>query len=317
MHTVLTLLIIFPLAGAVLQVLFGSRTPRKMAEFSACGGIILSFVMALVAFMAGGQPETFTLYSWISVDSFSAADQAHILHWNQVNGFLSSMRFKMEVAKSNWARMKFEQNITPFYMDAIQIPGKRTPNHNVIMLEDYEEYTAIYMEAEGYEIKLRNQNFFPIENITIESRIFYEQEEYALNDSVFMSGENEFTDTLVTNKVRFLSETLPVIIQHEEVVLYSESAIITDHQIERTLIVSTSGNDDDDEEMDDSTPDVEGFGDWDDHGRRKKGKVNGVWFRVGIKGLDGEMVWRDIASPTSLVDKYSWEPPHLKTDSDR
>ena len=73
MHTVLTLLIIFPLAGAVLQVLFGSRTPRKMAEFSACGGIILSFVMALVAFMAGSQPETFTLYSWISVDSFSAA----------------------------------------------------------------------------------------------------------------------------------------------------------------------------------------------------------------------------------------------------
>jgi NADH-quinone oxidoreductase subunit L len=72
-HTVLALLIIIPLAGAALQVLLGSRAPRRMAEFFACSGIILSFVMAVVAFASGSQPETFILYRWISVDNFSAA----------------------------------------------------------------------------------------------------------------------------------------------------------------------------------------------------------------------------------------------------
>lgn len=251
----------------------------------------------------------------IPFEKFTEDDQAYILHWNQVNGFLSTMRFKLDVKKSNWARMKYEQNITPFYMDAIQIPGKRTPNHNVIMLEDYEEYTAVYMEAEGYEVTMRNQNFFPIENITVESRIFYEQEEYSTTESVFLSGDNEFSDTVATNKVRFLSETLPLIIQHEEVTLYSECAIITDHQIERNSLVSDSEGEED-EESDDGSGGVDGFGEWDDHGRRKKGKVNGVWFRIGIKGLDGEMVWRDITSPTSITDKYTWEPPHFEVDEE-
>jgi NADH-quinone oxidoreductase subunit L len=72
-HTVLALLIIFPLAGAALQVLLGSRAPRKMAGFFACSGIILSFAMAVVSFASGSQPETFILYRWISVDNFSAA----------------------------------------------------------------------------------------------------------------------------------------------------------------------------------------------------------------------------------------------------
>jgi len=73
MHTVLALLIIFPLASAGLQVLLGSRIPRKTAEFFACSGIILSFVMAAFAFTSGSQPETFILYRWISVDNFFAA----------------------------------------------------------------------------------------------------------------------------------------------------------------------------------------------------------------------------------------------------
>jgi len=72
MHTVLALLIIFPLAGAALQVLLGLRAPRKTAELIACSGIILSFVMAAVAFASGSQSETFILYRWISVDNFFA-----------------------------------------------------------------------------------------------------------------------------------------------------------------------------------------------------------------------------------------------------
>lgn len=234
----------------------------------------------------------------VPLDTFSEEDQAFILHWNQVEGFKSTMRFKMELKKSTWARMKHEQNITPYYMDAIQIPGKRTPTHNVIMAEDYEEYNAVYLEAEGYEIKIRNQNFFPIENLTIESKIFYEQELYIVTDSLFASSENEYYDTVTTNRFRFLTETIPIIVPREDVFLNSESAIIIDHQVERSSLVSTTEGEEEEEETE------EGFGEWDDHGRRRKGRVLGVWFRVGVTGTDGEMVWRDITAPSSLIDKY-------------
>ncbi len=246
----------------------------------------------------------------IPIETFGEADQAYILNWNQVNGFMSSMRFKMEIKKNNWARMKYEQTVTPFFMDAIQIPKKKNPVHNVMMVDDYEEYNAIYMEAEGYTISLRNQNFFPIENLVVESKIFYEQEYYITPDSLFLSMESEFYDTVTSNKVRFLSETIPVIIPRETVDLYSECAIVVDHQLERNSLISNSEVDGEDEETTETI--TEGFGEWDDHGRRRTGKVNGVWFRIGIKGTDGKMVWREIAAPSSITEKFLWDPPAVE-----
>lgn len=254
----------------------------------------------------------------VPLDTFSEADQAYIARWNQINGFQSTMRFKMEVKKSNWARMKHEQNVTPYFLDVIQIPGKRTPNHHVIMADDYEEYNAVYLEAEGFEIKLRNQNLFPLENLVVESKVFFEQENYIIPDSLFVSAENEYYDTVLTNKVRSLSETIPLIIPREEVFLYSESAVIVDHQVERNMLISTTENEEGDEgDEEDPAEEIEGFGDWEDHGRRRKGRVTGVWFRVGMEGFDGEMIWRDITSPTSLIDKFeSWETAGLPEDDE-
>ena len=243
----------------------------------------------------------------VPFDTFSEADQAYILQWNQVEGFKSTMRFKMDIDKSNWARMKHEQTITPYFLDAVQIPGKKTPNHHIVIADDYEEYNAVYLEAEGYALTMRNQNFFPLENLVVESKIYFEQEEYIITDSLFVSSENEYYDTVTTNKVRFLSETVPIIIPREEVVMNSECAIIVDHQVDRNALITTSeGEEGGDSEETEET--VEGFGDWDDHGRRRKGKVIGAWFRIGIKGTDGQMVWREITTPSSLADKFSWDP---------
>jgi hypothetical protein len=231
-------------------------------------------------------------------------------------GFKSAMRFKTELKKSNWARMKSEKNVTPFWMDAVQVPGKATPTHTVVMIDDYEEYTALYLEAEGYSITLRNQNLFPLEGIVVESKIFFEQELYTIPDDMFNSMKKEYADTITTNLVKFTSETIPVIIPREEVVLYSECAITADHQVERnTLVTTTEGEDESDGEEDEDAEaaaaveaTVDGFGDWDDHSRRRKGKVTGVWIRIGIKGPDGEMIWREMTDPVSLPKKVSWDP---------
>ncbi len=251
----------------------------------------------------------------VPLDTFSKADQEYILTWNMVMGFKSTMRFKTDLTKRNWARMKTEKSITPYWMDAVQVPGKSTPTHTVVLVDDYEEYNALYIEAEGYSVTLKNQNFFPIENIVVESKVFFEQEYFTLPDDLFTSMENEYTDTITTNKVKFTSETIPVIIPREEVIVYSECAITIDHQVDRNSLISeTEGDEDDSGEGDDEEDEgedaesiIEGFGDWDDHSRRRKGRVTGIWVRIGIKGTDGEMVWREMTNPSSLPKKVSWD----------
>jgi hypothetical protein len=250
----------------------------------------------------------------VPLDTFSKTDQDYILHWNMVTGFKSTMRFKTELKKSNWAQMKTEKTITPYWMDAVQIAGKQTPTHAVVMLDDYEEYTALYLEAEGYTITLKNQNFFPIENIVVESKIYFEQEFFAVPDDLLKSMENEYTDTITSNKVKFTSETIPVIIPREEINLYSASSIIVDQQVDRNSLVTETEEEGEEEEDDEGNIEegeveiiVEGFGDLDDHGRRRKGRFTGIWVRIGVKGPDGEMIWRELTDPSSLPKKVVWE----------
>lgn len=258
----------------------------------------------------------------VPLSTFCEADRKYILHWNQIQGFTSTMRFKMDVEKKSWARMNHNQNITPYYMDAIKIPGKKTLSHNVLMLEEYQETTSLFFEAEGYILKLKNQNFFPVENITVESKVFYEQEYYAISDGMFASTEKTYEDTSVTNLMRFSSEIIPLIVPREEVLAYSDCAITVEHQLDRTAMTSTTtvetgGGEGEEgegtEEMTEAEEIVEGFGEWDDHGRRRKGKVLGVWFRVGIEGLDGKMIWREITQPSSLAEKITWESGFSET----
>ena len=281
---------------------------EELRTFTNAGGKTMED--QLVRYDYDERIATFDRSGKVPLDTFSKKDQAYILKWNMAAGFKSKMRFKTELKKANWARMKHEQNVTPYWMDALQVPGKTTPAHSVVMIDDYEEYTALYFEAEGYAIKLKNQNFFPIENVVVESKIFYEQEHYQIPDDIFSSMEREYDDTVATNKVRFLSETIPVIVPHEEVIVHSDCAIIIDHQLDRSSISSTTEEGGEEDEDDDGGDEevADGFGEWDDHSRRRKGKVTGIWVRIGIEGPDGAFIWRQMVDPSSLPKKVSWDP---------
>ena len=304
-----------------LLLLAGAVHAQDLRTFSNAEGKTLED--KLVRYDYGESMVTLERSGKVPLDTFSKADQDYILRWNMVAGFKSTMRFKTEIKKSNWARMKSEKAVTPYWMDAVQISGKTTPSHTVVMIDDYEEYTALYLEAEGYSITLRNQNLFPLEDIVVESKIYYEQELYVTPDDMFTSMENEYNDTITTNTVKFTSETISVIIPREEVVVHSECAITVDHQVDRTSLISETDEESDDSGEEDEEGDedaaevetvIEGFGDWDDHGRRRKGSVDGIWVRIGIKGPDGEMIWREMTDPTSLPRKVSWDPVPESTE---
>ena len=74
MKTIVVLLLLFPLSGALLNALGGRRLPRRLVEFVACAAVLGAFVVAAVGFAALWQ-KTFqtSLFEWIVAGSFSAS----------------------------------------------------------------------------------------------------------------------------------------------------------------------------------------------------------------------------------------------------
>jgi len=72
--TIVVLLLLFPLSGALLNALGGRRLPRRLVEFVACAAVLGAFVVAAVGFAALWQ-QTFqtSLFEWIVAGSFSAS----------------------------------------------------------------------------------------------------------------------------------------------------------------------------------------------------------------------------------------------------
>ncbi|MFA5111498.1 MAG: NADH-quinone oxidoreductase subunit L, partial [Desulfobaccales bacterium] len=78
METVLLLLLLFPLSGALLNAGLGRLLPRRACEVIACLGVLGALVMAAIAMgVAGKQVYDLTFLPWIRVGEFSAAMNVH------------------------------------------------------------------------------------------------------------------------------------------------------------------------------------------------------------------------------------------------
>jgi hypothetical protein len=95
-------------------------------------------------------------------------------------------------------------------------------------------------------------------------------------------------------------------IPREEINLFTECSIVINHQVNRESLISGAG-DGDEEGEDDGGESVGGGGDWSDHSRHRKGKLTGIWVRIGIKGSDGKMIWRELTDPANLPKKVLWD----------
>jgi NADH-quinone oxidoreductase subunit L len=77
-ETILLLLLVFPLAGGVLNAVAGGLWPRRATEVIACAGVLGALVMAVIAMaMAGKQTYDLSFFPWIRVGEFSAAMDVH------------------------------------------------------------------------------------------------------------------------------------------------------------------------------------------------------------------------------------------------
>jgi len=77
-ETILLLLLLFPLGGALINAAVGRLLPRRASELIACAGVLGALVMAGIALgVAGKQTSDLTFCSWIKVGEFSAAMNVH------------------------------------------------------------------------------------------------------------------------------------------------------------------------------------------------------------------------------------------------
>lgn len=231
---------------------------------------------------------------------FSETDQRYILQWNQLNGFLSTMRFKLTLDKDRWARMKQEQNRTPVYIALDRRPHFDTLIHQTTPLEEYEEYSSIELDAVGFSLKLRNQNFFPLENITVQSKVMYEETLFQTSDSFYESESDLFDEIITEQRVRVREESISMLVPLEEITVHSATAILTEQKLDRTLLTS------EEEEEEEDTSSIE-EGDWSDHNRDREDDFVGVWFRIGIPDPSGQLTWRHISYPDDLFEELIWD----------
>jgi NADH-quinone oxidoreductase subunit L len=77
-HTVLLLLLLFPLAGGVLNAVAGRFWPRRLTEAVACIAVLGSLGCAAAALvLAGDRAHDFTFFSWIACGDFLTAMNVH------------------------------------------------------------------------------------------------------------------------------------------------------------------------------------------------------------------------------------------------
>ncbi|KAF0221436.1 MAG: NADH-quinone oxidoreductase subunit [Geobacteraceae bacterium] len=72
MKLYLTLILLLPLLGGVINAVAGMRLPRRLAEWLACGAVAGSFACALAAFVTYRSPVTVELFRWLSAFDFQA-----------------------------------------------------------------------------------------------------------------------------------------------------------------------------------------------------------------------------------------------------
>lgn len=78
MKTVLLLLLVLPLGGALINALLGRSLPRRAVEGVACAAVLGAMVAAACALiLAGGRAHDLSFLQWFRVGEFSAAMNVH------------------------------------------------------------------------------------------------------------------------------------------------------------------------------------------------------------------------------------------------
>lgn len=189
---------------------------------------------------------------------FTEEDQNYIMAWASLDGIRNERLFKVTCEKDLVEKWKKEE------MANVQYDGGNV-GKELVSVSRFQRYI--------YNLTLENKNTFSLENLKLEYRVFYGQEEDAGSSKV---AEQE--------KVVSGSVNVKQIAPRKKIELKTEPVVLRDTQYSTSVSYGTA----------ETTK------------TRESGDLKGIWVRITATGPDGQTVVRDIFEPSSLEGKHKW-----------
>ncbi len=216
----------------------------------------------------------------VNSSAFSDKDQAYIAAWQAAQDFMLPSKLKLELERKEVKNWKKEHEADLSQIKLGKGDGKRD-GIEVIATDKNTEYK--------FDLHIENKSSVPLNKIILEYRVYYEQEKPvkdAEDEKRRKESGREDADERVhynavnENKVKDGSARLKPIEPGSDQTVSTASVTI----LERTV----------DKPYQDKI--------------NLKGSLAGAWVKLTMKSPDGETLVREIATPASIMKKYSWDP---------
>jgi len=239
----------------VLMLVGGTFAGRQYRDFTdikgrTIRGCVLAFDehSGTVSFERDNQRT-----SKVPITIFSEADQDYIKNWCLLRGFRDPSRFKISVKKKN---------------------GKTWKKTG--------EIGGVSTKEVRYDIVLENRNDLPLENVSVEYRIFLRAKGNGRWVEDFYKALGSSQDLL---------NPLPVLGEGKYAEIPSKGTMVLETKYARTVKEKVNGG----------IMDV--FG---EYFETQEVVLEGVWVRVTTV-IDGETIMREVFAPDTLRGKYEWK----------
>ena len=212
--------------------------------------------------------------------AFSEKDQTYITAWQATQDFLSTAKLKLELKRNEVKSWKKEHEADLSQIKLGKGDGKRD-GIEVIATDNNTQYK--------YDLLIENKGSASLKNITVEYRVYYEQEK-AVKDEEGEKRRKESKQEGAEKRVRYNAVN--------ENKVKDGAARLKPIEPKETKTISTGSVTIMKRTVDKSYQDKINL----------KGSLAGAWVRLSMKGPDGKKVVREIAQPDSVMKKYPWNP---------
>lgn len=213
----------------------------------------------------------------VPATAFSEKDQAYIKAWEVEQVFLSAVDFKLEIERDEVKKPKKEHEID---IDEGLSGGRRGGESGRV--------TVAIDQSTQYKFKLaaENKSGFPLKGITLEYRIYYDQQKPVKDEKANKSRSED--DPRPEQHMAVDQQKVKDGRARVKTIQSKESRNIT---VGSATLLKRSAS--------------RAWGDKID----LKSNLSGVWVKLTMKGANGKKVVREIASPESIPKKFPWDPP--------
>ncbi|MDF7826081.1 hypothetical protein P4B35_18770 [Pontiellaceae bacterium B12227] len=215
----------------------------------------------------------------VSPASFSEKDQTHIRKWYAAQVFMSPNLFQLEVKRKETGSTKKEHEVD--VGEDGGGGGRRGGGETGVITVAIDKRTTY-----KFNLTLENKSNTQLNGITIEYRIYYDQQKAVLDEKA--------------NKGRAEDSDRPERYMAVDALKAKESrARLKPAEAKSRRTVSTTSV---------TLLERSASRSWGDK-IDLKSNLHGAWIRLTMKGPDGEVLTRDVASSNSIMKKFPWEVP--------